>query len=129
MRQQLAARSTCGPSNAKSCSIPLDGFIVPDHDTPRRADIKLAPTGYGSGPGGRRQWDSNVRLAAATDLRALGLEVLRDTELDQGILARREQMGHINSQERIGEERRHDPYPGPYVHGSPPVAKCSLFCE
>ena len=56
-------------------------------------------------------------------LRTLGLEVLRDTELNQGIRARREQMGHINSQERVGKERRHDPYPGPYVHSSPPVAR------
>ena len=59
----------------------------------------------------------------------LGLEVLRDAELNQGILVRREQMGHINSQERIGQECWYDAHPGPYVHSSPPVSNIPILGE
>ena len=71
----------------------------------------------------------DVHLGTVMDLRTLGLEVLRDADLNQGIRARREHMGHVNPQERIGKERWHDAYPGPHVHGYPPVTKFPLVGE
>ena len=86
-----------------------------------------------SSPGGRADPHQSSNLMSGVphlleprNLRTFALEVLGDAELNQGIRARREQMGHINSQERIGKERRHDPYPGSHVDRYLPVAKCPL---